>query len=697
MRQCEIKNPELRDKIAGARAVIKKNQPFLLSSTKVYVNHPDMAVAKKIYDNVLDELNEALDNIKNAAEGKLSKEHVKPVDRPGQLVDALEKFDVNTYLRSSPTHEYLEKDKPNLQEQLDDIVAQVVYIGDSSGTRINRRNQMIEGCEAQPDNLNNAIEDISKKTWDLRDNIRKAVVDNISDSFLDTGVPLFDMIIAAENGDEDKFNDASIAFEKHAVKLIEVGHLACCMSENIDGIKMVNCCIEQISKLYPKVIDAAKILVVHSNSIPAKENMQVFHKAWEKQVKILIDAVDDITTIDDFLGVTEAHILEDINNCVIALQKNDRLAFVLSSDAILNRSRRVSNVVNGHVTQEMYQPSIYKKRILDAVVVLQDKIMPKFLRGVKLALDNITADKIRSQDDKKKDEDLFIDSSNIVYNGVHEIRRALLMNKLDDDDDIDLNNSESNENNLIDEYPNIGCIKNARDVMKIMNDKDKEKIIKEVEFFKNEKIKFDKEVEKWDDSGNDIILLAKKMCIIMMEMIDFTRGCGPLKTTMDIINAAKKISVNGTKLNELISQIIENCPESTTKNDLLGYIQRIYFHCHQMNITSKVKADVVQSINGELFVSGLDSATSLIQSSKNLMNAVVHTVKASYIASTKYPRTDTNTPIVVWKMKAPEKKPLVRRETSSKKNIIRRESQKMEQSPIKVLSDFQSLDERSLF
>ena len=28
----------------------------------------------------------------------------------------------------------------------------------------------------------------------------------------------------------------------------------------------------------------------------------------------------------------------------------------------------------------------------------------------------------------------------------------------------------------------------------------------------------------------------------MMEMTDFTRGRGPLKTTMDIINAAKKIS-----------------------------------------------------------------------------------------------------------------------------------------------------------
>ena len=75
--------------------------------------------------------------------------------------------------------------------------------------------------------------------------------------------------------------------------------------------------------------------------------------------------------------------------------------------------------------------------------------------------------------------------------------------------------------------------------------------------------------------------------------------------------------------------------------------------------TLQVKADV-QNVSGELIVSGLDSATSLIQAAKNLMNAVVLTVKSCYVASTKYPRLSvtekgvdlTKTkPLVVWKMK----------------------------------------------
>ena len=107
-------------------------------------------------------------------------------------------------------------------------------------------------------------------------------------------------------------------------------------------------------------------------------------------------------------------------------------------------------------------------------------------------------------------------------------------------------------------------------------------------------------------------MLAKHMCLIMMEMTDFTRGRGRLKTTMDVINAAKKISEAGTKLDKLARACAEECPESSTKKDLIAYLQRIALYCHQLNITSKVKADV-QNVSGELVVSGLDSATSLIQ------------------------------------------------------------------------------------
>ncbi|KAF3852065.1 hypothetical protein F7725_005420 [Dissostichus mawsoni] len=198
----------------------------------------------------------------------------------------------------------------------------------------------------------------------------------------------------------------------------------------------------------------------------------------------------------------------------------------------------------------------------------------------------------------------------------------------------------------------------------------------------------------------------------------------PLKNSSDVINAAKKIAEAGSRMDKLARAVADQvamqlclllsfyhhyssyqcetfsecviCPDSACKQDLLAYLQRIALYCHQLNICSKVKAEV-QNLGGELIVSGLDSATSLIQSAKNLMNAVVLTVKASYVASTKYQKVygtaAVNSPVVSWRMKAPEKKPLVKREKPEEcQTRVRRGSQKKHISPVQALSEFKAMD-----
>ena len=54
----------------------------------------------------------------------------------------------------------------------------------------------------------------------------------------------------------------------------------------------------------------------------------------------------------------------------------------------------------------------------------------------------------------------------------------------------------------------------------------------------------------------------------------------------------------------LVSLCVLQCPDSASKRDLIAYLERIALYCHQLNITSKVKADV-QNISGELIVSGV--------------------------------------------------------------------------------------------
>ena len=130
------------------------------------------------------------------------------------------------------------------------------------------------------------------------------------------------------------------------------------------------------------------------------------------------------------------------------------------------------------------------------------------------------------------------------------------------------------------------------------------------------------------EEGNELVSLAHAMSDILTTMTDFIGGEGPLRTNMDIVTAAQRISETGTRLDRLARLIAERCPESGTKRDLLAYLERVALHCHQLNICSKVKAEVSLK-EGDVVVSALDSATSLVQAAKNLMSAVILTVQVN--------------------------------------------------------------------
>ncbi|NXQ04621.1 CTNA3 protein, partial [Vidua macroura] len=138
---------------------------------------------------------------------------------------------------------------------------------------------------------------------------------------------------------------------------------------------------------------------------------------------------------------------------------------------------------------------------------------------------------------------------------------------------------------------------------------EKEKIAEQVADFKKVKSKLDAEIEIWDDTSNDIIVLAKRMCVIMMEMTDFTRGRGPLKHTSDVINAAKVISESGSRM-DVLARLIADQANQSCKQDLLAYLEQIKLYSHQLKICSQVKAEI-QNLGGELIMSAVSRKTAL--------------------------------------------------------------------------------------
>ncbi|XP_066467328.1 catenin alpha-1 [Tiliqua scincoides] len=710
-RQQELKDIGHRDQMAAARGILQKNIPILYTASQACLQHPDVAAYKANRDLIYKQLQQAVTGISNAAQATASEDSVQPQSGGGELAYALNNFDKQIIV--DPLNFSEERFRPSLEERLESIISGAALMADSSCTRDDRRERIVAECNAvrqalqdllseymgnagrkeRSDALNSAIDKMTKKTRDLRRQLRKAVMDHVSDSFLETNVPLLVLIEAAKNGNEKEVKEYAQVFREHANKLIEVANLACSISNNEEGVKLVHMSASQLEALCPQVINAALALAAKPQSKLAQENMEMFKEQWEKQVRVLTDAVDDITSIDDFLAVSENHILEDVNKCVIALQEKDVDGLDRTAGAIRGRAARVIHVVTSEM--DNYEPGVYTEKVLEATKLLSNTVMPRFTEQVEAAVEALSCDPAQPMDENE-----FIDASRLVYDGIRDIRKAVLMirtpEELDDSDfeteDFDVRSRTSVQT----EDDQLIAGQSARAIMAQLPQEQKAKIAEQVASFQEEKSKLDAEVSKWDDSGNDIIVLAKQMCMIMMEMTDFTRGKGPLKNTSDVISAAKKIAEAGSRMDKLGRTIADHCPDSACKQDLLAYLQRIALYCHQLNICSKVKAEV-QNLGGELVVSGVDSAMSLIQAAKNLMNAVVQTVKASYVASTKYQKSQgmasLNLPAVSWKMKAPEKKPLVKREKQDETQTkIKRASQKKHVNPVQALSEFKAME-----
>uniref|UniRef100_A0A2K6DYL1 Catenin alpha-1 n=1 Tax=Macaca nemestrina TaxID=9545 RepID=A0A2K6DYL1_MACNE len=699
-RQQELKDVGHRDQMAAARGILQKNVPILYTASQACLQHPDVAAYKANRDLIYKQLQQAVTGISNAAQATASDDASQHQGGGGgELAYALNNFDKQIIV--DPLSFSEERFRPSLEERLESIISGAALMADSSCTRDDRRERIVAECNAvrqalqdllseymgnagrkeRSDALNSAIDKMTKKTRDLRRQLRKAVMDHVSDSFLETNVPLLVLIEAAKNGNEKEVKEYAQVFREHANKLIEVANLACSISNNEEGVKLVRMSASQLEALCPQVINAALALAAKPQSKLAQENMDLFKEQWEKQVRVLTDAVDDITSIDDFLAVSENHILEDVNKCVIALQEKDVDGLDRTAGAIRGRAARVIHVVTSEM--DNYEPGVYTEKVLEATKLLSNTVMPRFTEQVEAAVEALSSDPAQPMDENE-----FIDASRLVYDGIRDIRKAVLMirtpEELDDSDfeteDFDVRSRTSVQT----EDDQLIAGQSARAIMAQLPQEQKAKIAEQVASFQEEKSKLDAEVSKWDDSGNDIIVLAKQMCMIMMEMTDFTRG----QEACECAWSRPGCSV--------LSVLSLQCPDSACKQDLLAYLQRIALYCHQLNICSKVKAEV-QNLGGELVVSGVDSAMSLIQAAKNLMNAVVQTVKASYVASTKYQKSQgmasLNLPAVSWKMKAPEKKPLVKREKQDETQTkIKRASQKKHVNPVQALSEFKAMD-----
>ncbi|XP_032301165.1 catenin alpha-3 isoform X1 [Coturnix japonica] len=436
-RQQDLKSSDQRDEIAAARATLKENSSLLHSICSACLEHSDVASLTASKDSICNEIQNALNVISNASQGVGNKKGQPATYRAtlGSALDELEHLIIQ-----DPHVVSEEKIRPSLEKRLEAIISGAALLADSSCTRDFHRERIIAECNAirqalqdllseyinntdrkeRSDALSTAIDSMCKKTRDLRRQLRKAIIDHISDSFLDTTVPLLVLIEAAKNGREKEIKEYAAIFREHTSRLVEVANLACSLSTNEDGMKIVQMAANHIETLCPQVINAALALSARPKSQVVKNNMEMYRSIWENHIHVLTEAVDDITSIDDFLAVSESHILEDVNKCIIALREQNADDLDRAAGAIRGRASRVAHIVSGEM--DNYEPGAYTERVMKNVQYLTKSVIPEFISQVNIALESLSKNTLHLFDDNQ-----FVDVSKKVYDTIHNIRCSVMM------------------------------------------------------------------------------------------------------------------------------------------------------------------------------------------------------------------------------------------------------------------------------
>ena len=288
--------------------------------------------------------------------------------------------------------------------------------------------------------LNKFINSLNKRALNLN-KLRGLIVEQFT---LQTSRPIDELIDVALLGDEFKLNQQIEAFDNYASKLLEASIMACSVSNDLQGIQMVQMAVMQLKILLPEIVYSARLLCSFPLSPEVFKNMLAYKAAWLKETDLLLLAVDDIVNINDYLAVCENHILEDINRCIIAMRQQSHAALDESSSSIISRTNRVCDLVNAEMNN--YEPCDFTRDVMASAFLLKTEVIKNFARSAEYASNALKAVPV-----KDPHENDFIDASRLIYDGVRDVRNALyfLGNDQEAADDSDLENEDEGKESIL--------------------------------------------------------------------------------------------------------------------------------------------------------------------------------------------------------------------------------------------------------
>ncbi|EDV22694.1 uncharacterized protein TRIADDRAFT_28149 [Trichoplax adhaerens] len=301
-RQFDLKDEDKKDQLSAARANLLTASQLLNVVSKTHFKYENLPPAKANCAAITSEIREFVNRIVTIIQSPVGNEE-SPI---GETASVIKKF--KSYLVGKKANSCSEQRLcSQLQELLEKITNNATILACSSFTGDNRREHIVLLCKSLNKTLQILITEYQKE-------LRIAVADHVSEALIAATVPLQVLIDAATNKSNEELENYAQSFSDDAESILQAGELACAISTNAEGIKLVKLASNYVRTYRLQVVNAAEICSQVPSDMTVENNMDRYKELWNKYMRALIRAIDEITSVDDFLLASRKSLKWSKNN-----------------------------------------------------------------------------------------------------------------------------------------------------------------------------------------------------------------------------------------------------------------------------------------------------------------------------------------------------------------------------------------------
>ena len=578
-RQMDLIDTQKKEEFALVRAMWMRCKERLYTSSRVGIVHPELESGICNRNLVLQEINEAIKKIQLVIKGRSSSDSQSKV---GILASCFEEFEINVIFANKMNREQ----QHLLQNNLEIIIKEATIIGESASTREERQlniHKLCKDCErllnilihSNPEVRNDKqIEKLCKASGELKHYLQLATLDHIDDFYFLPHIPfqvLYNVTAdGAKNKDQHRESEQDMA--QHVMNLEIIAKMACSLSVESYHNKVVRIAINNIINLFRQVVFATRSLANQSKSEFIIKNIDVYRKAWTKELNLLVEAVDEISPVNEFLYISLCHAKENVDQIIMILDtgtiyKNESNGngqnwadLDQNVDALVNRTFRALSVVKEE-----------RRKVVDERFLATDPVMTRLHGLIKYTL----------SDTKKLCNDIVVSGKDKVEELKNKVKEVIVqLSKLQ----IEFSKASTR----CDAY---------------------------IESFKQECHSSEHDLNKYDSSAlnNDRLLqMSLKICHILKVAVSSIEHENCMENWSLVIQNLKDLNSDVLRLDQIIREHIANCRSTANKSEsLLKYSGKILeYSRHAMNESLKDMSLYVSY--GDIFVAILSSSKLIV-------------------------------------------------------------------------------------